>query len=194
MRNEDYFGEDFDSLLERAVMQSAEQEIKYYESLPISEGFKLSADFDKIMEKMLSSGSDLACCITGHRDIEESKSEYVRREMQKEVEKAVSDRFTRFLSGFAEGADIVFAEIVAGLKRQGYPIILEAAIPHEGRLTRINVSHDLRELLKSCDDIIVHSRHYTRNCFMRRISKKIRSAYKAQAQKGNFTGPAPPYG
>ena len=30
--------------------------------------------------------------------------------------------------------------------------------------------------------------------YARDISKKIRSAYKAQAQKGNFTGPVPPYG
>jgi hypothetical protein len=30
--------------------------------------------------------------------------------------------------------------------------------------------------------------------YARDISKKIRSAYKAQAHKGNFTGPVPPYG
>lgn len=30
--------------------------------------------------------------------------------------------------------------------------------------------------------------------YARDISKKIRSAYKAQAQKGNFAGPVPPYG
>lgn len=52
------------------------------------------------------------CCVTGHRKIAVEKIEYVKEELRKWVDLAISDGFTHFISGFAEGVDLLFAEII----------------------------------------------------------------------------------
>ena len=74
------------------------------------------------------------CCVTGHREIPADKMDYVTAELRKEISAAAADGYTRFISGFAEGVDLTFAAIVAELKAQGQPLVLEAAIPYAGRL------------------------------------------------------------
>ena len=70
------------------------------------------------------------CCVTGHRDIPADQVDYVKQELRREVEKAIADGFTRFISGFAEGADQYFAEIVAEKRKDNPSIRLEAALPY----------------------------------------------------------------
>ena len=57
------------------------------------------------------------CCVTGHRDIPKEYLDYVEQELRREVQAAIEDGYTRFISGFAEGADLMFAAIVAEEKR-----------------------------------------------------------------------------
>ena len=68
------------------------------------------------------------CCVTGHREIPAERAEKIRELLRQEILTAIEDGYTRFLSGFAAGADLLFAEIVVALK-EIYPITLEAAIP-----------------------------------------------------------------
>ena len=49
------------------------------------------------------------CCVTGHRDLPQKEINRVKAALRKEVEKAVTDGFTCFMSGFAEGVDQYFA-------------------------------------------------------------------------------------
>lgn len=49
------------------------------------------------------------CCVTGHRSIPEDLTVFVRKQLEKEVDHAVADGFTYFVSGFAEGVDLMFA-------------------------------------------------------------------------------------
>ena len=58
------------------------------------------------------------CCITGHRDIPAEKKKFVEEELRKEVAAAIEDGYTRFISGFAEGADLMFAAVVAEAKKE----------------------------------------------------------------------------
>ena len=53
------------------------------------------------------------CCVTGHRDIPENRISYVEQELLREVQTAIDDGYTRFISGFADGTDLIFAAIVA---------------------------------------------------------------------------------
>jgi DNA-binding XRE family transcriptional regulator len=76
----------------------------------------------------------MKCSFTGHRIIPEGKIEFVKREIRREIEQAVGDGFTFFLSGFANGADLMFAAVVADIKKDNPDIILEAAIPYRERL------------------------------------------------------------
>ena len=53
------------------------------------------------------------CCVTGHRDIPAEQISNVKKSLEREIEQALEDGFTCFISGFAVGADLLFAEIVA---------------------------------------------------------------------------------
>ena len=49
------------------------------------------------------------CCVTGHRELPVDKMETVRQELHREILLAIEDGYTAFLSGFAEGVDLIFA-------------------------------------------------------------------------------------
>ncbi len=105
------------------------------------------------------------CCVTGHRDIPVDQIDYVTMELRKAIQQAVDDRFTHFISGFAEGVDLIFAAIVAELKVK-HPISLEAAIPYEGRMRKSDPT--FQKLIGCCDLVKVHSEKYSKDCFMKR--------------------------
>lgn len=52
------------------------------------------------------------CCVTGHRDLPQKEINHVKTALRREIDSAVADGFTRFMSGFADGVDQYFAEIV----------------------------------------------------------------------------------
>ena len=56
------------------------------------------------------------CGVTGHREIPAEYMEQAEQDLRREIEKAIADGYTYFISGFADGADQLFARIV--LKRQ----------------------------------------------------------------------------
>lgn len=77
------------------------------------------------------------CCFTGYRP---QKLPFLRQETGREYQKlyavlteeirgAIDRGYDYFISGFAEGVDLMAAEIVIALKRDGYDIALEAAMP-----------------------------------------------------------------
>ena len=67
------------------------------------------------------------CCVTGHRDIPAERMVYVQQELQREVLAAIEAGYTRFISGFAEGADLIFAAVVAEQKKLHPELFWEAA-------------------------------------------------------------------
>lgn len=103
------------------------------------------------------------CCVTGHRDIPTDKIQYVQMQLRQELLQAIRSGYTHFISGFAAGVDLIFAGIVADLKRE-YPITLEAAIPYPGRM---NTPDEVFQcLLKECDIVKVHTDRYSKSCYM----------------------------
>lgn len=62
-----------------------------------------------------------ACCVTGHRDIPADKVAYVKEKLLGEIEAAIADGYTTFRSGFAEGANLLFAALVLKLKEEKPP-------------------------------------------------------------------------
>ena len=45
------------------------------------------------------------CCVTGHRDLPQKEINHVKTALRREIDSAVADGFTRFMSGFADGVD-----------------------------------------------------------------------------------------
>lgn len=106
------------------------------------------------------------CCVTGHRDIPIDRAVYVEQALRREVLAAIEDGYTRFISGFAEGTDLMFAAIVAEQKEYSPNLYLEAALPYAGRIkTKSKQFHDL---LRICDEVTVVCQEYTPSCFMQR--------------------------
>ncbi len=105
------------------------------------------------------------CCVTGHRDISSDKIEYVIAELRREVLNAINDGLTHFISGFAEGTDLIFAGIIAESKNK-YPITLQAAIPYRNRMKTADKT--FQNLIGYCDIVGVHSEQYFSSCFMKR--------------------------
>lgn len=103
------------------------------------------------------------CCVTGHRNIPADKIQYVQMQLRQELLQAIQSGYTHFISGFAAGVDLIFAGIVADLKRE-YPITLEAAIPYPSRM---NTPDEVFQcLLKECDIVKVHTDRYSKSCYM----------------------------
>ena len=127
------------------------------------------------------------CCVTGHRDIPPERVEEVGRQLREQVEQAVRDGYTHFISGFAAGADLMFAAIVAGLKGR-FPITLEAAIPYPGRMR--TPDQTFQALIRCCDVVRIHSDTYEKSCYMRRNrymvdqSQRVIAVYDGRSQGG----------
>lgn len=119
------------------------------------------------------------CCVTGHRDIPAERMVYVQQELQREVLEAIEAGYTRFISGFAEGADLMFAAIVAEHKKLHPELFLEAAIPFAGRLKTRN--KQFHALLQACDGIKVICQEYAPSCFMQRNRYMARESQRVIA-------------
>ena len=110
--------------------------------------------------------NEKTCCVTGHRDIPEKRIDYVKQAVRHEILSAIEAGYTRFISGFAEGVDLMFASIVAEEKRQHPELFLEAAFPYAGKLKTKN--QQFHELLRACDGVKVECEKYVPSCFMQR--------------------------
>ncbi len=95
------------------------------------------------------------CCVTGHRHIPSHAIAYVTAELRREIQRAIDDGYTHFVSGFADGVDLLFASIVVEMKHE-YPITLEAAIPHRNRLK--TTDRMFCDLIHHCDRVRVYAR------------------------------------
>lgn len=127
------------------------------------------------------------CCVTGHREIPASEVVFVKQALRQEIALAIDEGFTHFLSGFAEGADLIFAEIVAEFCAEGAALCLEAAIPYRDRLRRLEKTH--WDLLERCGKITVVSEDYAKNVFARRNQYMVeRSERVIAVYDGRKTG------
>ena len=126
------------------------------------------------------------CCVTGHRDIPEEQMDRIQELLRWEILAAIEDGYTRFLSGFATGADLLFVEIVAEL-REVYLITLEAAIPYPGRMKTPDKT--FQRLIRCCDAVKVHSDVYSKGCYMRRNRYMVNQSQRVIAvYDGRSTG------
>ena len=73
------------------------------------------------------------CCFTGHRPEKLNRSERdICADLEYEIQNAIDNGYTTFISGMSRGVDIWAAEIVLQLRNDGQPIHLVCAIPYAG--------------------------------------------------------------
>ena len=124
---------------------------------------------DDYMEQRKFSRAATAA-FTGHRFIDASQKEHVKKLLSNAVLDAYGHGIRNFISGFAIGFDMMAAEEVVSLK-QTYPdITLTAAVPFKGQACRFNFYDRKRydRLLEMADEVIVLSESYYPRCFLER--------------------------
>ena len=108
------------------------------------------------------------CCFTGHRPHKLHQPEWVVvAGLEKCIRDAIGAGFVTFISGMAWGVDIWAAEIVLKLKKEGYPIHLIAAVPHEGFERSWDATWKKRynAVLAEADLVKIICPHYHRGCY-----------------------------
>lgn len=96
-----------------------------------------------------------------------------------------------FISGFADGVDLIFAAIVAEQKEFFQELFLEAAIPYAGRLKTKN--QQFHKLLSACNGIKVECQKYSPSCFRQRNrymvakSQRVIAVYDGRKRGGTAT-------
>ena len=134
------------------------------------------------------------CCVTGHRDIPVSKINAVKYSLYLEIQAAISDGYTQFISGFADGSDLLFAAIVAEEKQRNPALSLEAAIPYRGRIQTPN--REFQRLLLVCNRVSVIRESYIPSCYMERNRYMVDHSQRVIAVyvSASMAAPFLPYG
>ena len=133
------------------------------------------------------------CCVTGHRDIPAERIDHIKTSLEYEVDRAISDGFTCFVSGFAAGVDLLFAEIVAEKIAKNPALKLIAAIPYRRRLETIKKSERTKALIDLCAEIYIAAEEYhpsvyaKRNRYMVERSDRVIAVYDGR-EKGGTVG------
>ena len=135
----------------------------------------------------------LTCCFTGHRpeQIPPQHVDAIHWRLREQIERAVRDGYTHFISGMSRGIDLYAARIVLDFKEEHPSIRLEAAVPCLGQSDRWS-AEDRRvysELLARCDVVTCLSRTYTKNCMILRNDYMVKHSARVIAYyNGSETG------
>ena len=109
------------------------------------------------------------CGVTGHREIPAEYMEQAEQGLRGEIEKAITDDgYTYFISGFADGADQLFARIVLEKAKENPALRLEAAIPYRNRYKRLMEDERTKAMLEACAKVAVISEEWASNVYMKR--------------------------
>lgn len=123
-------------------------------------------------------GEDITCCFTGHRparlpwreDEWDPRCRRFQEELDRQVERAYGRGYRHFISGMAQGGDLLFCEAVLRLKQAHPEVVLEAAIPCQSQADRWTPRQQerYRRLLAQCDLETLIQKDYTPDCMQRR--------------------------
>lgn len=119
------------------------------------------------------------CCVTGHRNISEIQIPEIKEQLRQELLMAIQEGFTNFISGFARGVDLLFAEVVAELQDEGKQITLEAFVPYRGRFKTKDA--DFHRLIKRCSGVGLTAEVYTPTCYITRDQAMVQQSARVIA-------------
>lgn len=130
-------------------------------------------------------------CFTGHRTDKLQLDEKVIGDLLKKyIFSAIKDNIFVFMSGMAEGFDVIAAETVIYLKESFPKIKLICVLPFNGFGNKRTDAEKNRydNVLKKADDIIIVSEHYSKYCFQKRnvfmVDNSIRVISAYNGSKG----------
>lgn len=111
------------------------------------------------------------CCFTGHRPEKlTADSTTIKEALATEIDKAITDGITEFITGMARGVDLWAAELVLERRETNPSISLFCAIPYEGFEKKWSESWQslYRNILANADGSKVFQPHFTYTSFQER--------------------------
>jgi uncharacterized phage-like protein YoqJ len=130
------------------------------------------------------------CCVTGHRNLPQREINYVKAALRREIDRAAADGYTCFISGFGEGVEQYFAEIVLEKKKENPALELIAVIPYRKRLDSLNEKGRTYKMLEACSEVVVVQEEYHPSVYSRRSrymaerSDRVIAVYDGQKKGG----------
>ena len=114
----------------------------------------------------------------------------LKKTLRLKIEKLIECGATHFISGMALGVDMWAAQIVIEKKKAGYPVTLEAAVPHKQQAAKWSPYHKAlyNAILRECDKITVISEKYTFSCMMDRNCYMVDKSDHVIAVLDDLTG------
>ena len=88
--------------------------------------------------------------------------------MEQEVDRAINEGFTCFISGFAVGVDLLFAKIITEKITENPTIKLIAAIPYQRQLDTLKKSERTKALIDLCTEIYIAAEEYSHRVYAKR--------------------------
>lgn len=147
-----------------------------------------SEDFYLSDGGMTDERKDLLCYRT--QGLPQNEINKIKAALEHEIDAAVTDGFTCFMSGFADGVDQYFAELVLERKQTNPALELIAVIPYRKRLDSLNKKTRTCELLEACADVVVIQEKYLpsvyphRNRYMVEHSDRVIAVYDGRETGG----------
>lgn len=130
------------------------------------------------------------CCVIGHRNLPQREINYVKAALRREIDRAAADGYTCFISGFGEGVEQYFAEIVLEKKKENPALELIAVIPYRKRLDSLNEKGRTYKMLEACSEVVVVQEEYHPSVYSRRSrymaerSDRVIAVYDGQKKGG----------
>jgi len=111
------------------------------------------------------------CCFTGHRPKKLNLTEQeIIPLLEKAIDNAIENGYVTFITGMAEGIDVIAAEIVLQKKEKNKNLELICALPHPGFSNKRTKSEKLRyeKIIENADFVEIISNTCSRSCYMKR--------------------------
>lgn len=109
------------------------------------------------------------CSFTGHRNLPNNKIKNIYLRIEQEVNKAISDGYSHFISGGARGTDIIAARIVTEKIDFDENISLTLMLPHKGFIN----NYDFAYFQPYCKEIIYIEEEYNIGNFLKRDKEMV---------------------
>ena len=136
------------------------------------------------------------CCFSGHRPEKLAqngnvKSPQIRRLVSMlylEIENAINEGYTNFITGMARGIDLWAAEYVYEKRVKNPNIKLICAIPYkdQGLKLRNAEKWEYDNIVASADKVYIMENEYTRNCMQKRNRFMVNNSSKIIAVVDNY--------
>ena len=156
------------------------------------------------MDKQVFWDIEKTCCFTGHRnnmlpfcgDREKQGMKRLISSIHLNIEQAVNDGYTTFISGMANGIDLICAEIVHNLiSRKNLNIDLICAIPYKNHSAELvdPVDKYIYNIILQDSNVVYVNENKTRDCYKKRNQFMIENSslligvyHKSAKRTGTF--------